>query len=302
MADRTLAEKVVVLTGASSGLGKGTARELAARGASLVLAARRGELLDELARECEAAGGRAVAAVTDVGDPDQVERLAERAEAEFGPIDLWYNVAGVGAVGRFHETPLAVHDAVIRTTLLGVVHGSHVALRRFRARAGGPAGTLVNVASVLGKIPAPYYAAYTAAKYGVVGLGDVLRQELSVEGVENVRVCTVMPMALDTPFFEHAANTTGRKAVPIPPVYDVREAIEALVEMASDPRDETIVGGMGKAANVAHHLTPGMVEAYQARTVHKVQMEDPPPAPNTDGNVFEPMAAGSEVDGGWSND
>ena len=159
--------KVVVVTGASSGFGKGAAREFAAAGASVVLAARRDQLLEELARGCEAAGGRALAVHTDVSKQADVEHLAQAALSQFGRIDVWVNNAGGGALGRFEEVPLADHVQVIETDLLGTLYGSYAAMRQFKAQGGG---TLINVASVIGKVPAPYFASYAAAKHGVVGL------------------------------------------------------------------------------------------------------------------------------------
>jgi NADP-dependent 3-hydroxy acid dehydrogenase YdfG len=127
-----LKEQVIVITGASSGFGKGAALKFAQAGASVVLAARRGQLLDELARDCDAASGRALAIATDVSNPADVEQLTEAAISQFGRIDAWVNNAGVGVIGRFEEVPLADHIQVIDTDLLGTIYGSYFALRRFR--------------------------------------------------------------------------------------------------------------------------------------------------------------------------
>jgi NAD(P)-dependent dehydrogenase (short-subunit alcohol dehydrogenase family) len=205
MAEERLSSQVIVITGASSGFGKGMALRCAEAGAAVVLAARRGELLDELVRTCEERGGRALSVPTDVSEPEQVESLGRAALERFGRIDVWVNDAGGAALGLFDEVPLEEHLQVIRTDLFGVLVGSWVALRHFKAR---KKGVVINLASALGKVPAPYYASYTAAKYGVVGLSAALRQELSVAGLEDVHVCTVLPASHDTPFFEHAANSS----------------------------------------------------------------------------------------------
>ena len=217
MAEKTLAGRRIVLTGASSGFGKGSALALAREGAHLVLAARRDELLDDVARECEASGGRAVTAPTDVSVQEDVQALAETAIQSLGGIDIWINNAGVGALGRFEDIPLHDHVKVIETDLLGTLYGSYFAMRHFRSQGHG---TLINVSSVIGKVPSPYFSSYAAAKHGVVGLSAVLRQELEQNGDKDIRVCTVMPTSFDTPFFEHAATYTGHRAEPIPPVYD----------------------------------------------------------------------------------
>jgi short-subunit dehydrogenase len=124
------------------------------------------------------------------------------------------NNAGVGAIGRFEDVPLEDHVKVIETDLLGTMYGSYFAIRQFREQ---NAGILINIASVLGKVPSAYYASYAAAKHGVVGFSAVLRQELAQDKVEDIHVCTVLPTSFDTPFFEHSANYTGQKSEPIPP-------------------------------------------------------------------------------------
>ena len=209
--------RVVVITGASSGVGHATAVAFAQTRASVVLAARSAEVLASVADACRTAGGAALAVPTDVSDADDVEQLARAALAQFGRIDVWINNAGVAALGRFEEVPLRDHAQVIQTDLLGTIYGSSVALRQFRAQGGG---TVINIASALGEIPAPYYASYVAAKHGIVGLGAAIRQELAENDEPGTHVCTVLPMAMETPFFEHAANYTGHEATPIPPVYD----------------------------------------------------------------------------------
>jgi short-subunit dehydrogenase len=295
MAERELNGKVVVITGASSGFGKGAARQFAEAGASVVLAARRDELLGQLAGECRAGGGRALAVPTDVSRQADMEALAQAALREFGRIDVWLNNAGVGAIGRFDEIPLADHVQVIETDLLGALYGSYFAMRQFRKQGSG---ILINVASVLGKIPSPYYSSYTAAKYGVVGLSAALRQELKENKEEGIRVCTVMPMATDTPFFDHAANYTGREVEPIPPLYDPQEVVDTLVRMATKPEDEVVVGGVGKMMVASHNVMPGPVEAMMGKETQTVQMVKADPAPDTQGSVHAPTEQGTEVSGG----
>ena len=297
MADKELSGKVIVITGASSGFGKGTARKFAGAGASVVLAARRGQLLDDLARECEAAGGQALAVPTDVSVREDVISLAQAALAKFGRIDVWVNNAGAGALGRFEDVPLADHAQVIETDLLGTLYGSYLAFKQFKTQEGG--GTLINVASVIGKVPAPYFASYAAAKHGVIGLSGALRQELSENKVENVHVCTVMPTSMDTPFFEHAANYTGHEAVPIPPTYDPQEVIDVIVELATKPEDEVTVGRAGTLFAAMHNFIPGVTEKMMGKQTHLSQMKKADPASATEGSLREPSQSGTEVTGGW---
>jgi short-subunit dehydrogenase len=279
--------RVVVITGASSGVGHATAVAFADTRAAVVLAARSAEVLESVADACRLAGGAAVAIPTDVSDADDVERLARMAVAEFGRIDVWINNAGVAALGRFEEIPLRDHAQVIQTDLLGTIYGSAVALQQFRAQGGG---TLINIASALGEIPAPYYASYVAAKHGVVGLGAALRQELAENNESAIHVCTVLPMAMETPFFEHAANYTGHEATPIPPVYDPQVAVEAILHLAENPEAEVTVGGAGKVATAFHAVAAGVTEKLMGAEVQKVQMETAPPAPPTTGSLYIPSA------------
>jgi short-subunit dehydrogenase len=289
--------KVIVITGASSGFGRGAALRLAEEGAQLVLAARRKRLLKEVAEECEQHGRRAVVVECDVSDPDEVESLARKAIAEFGRVDVWVNDAGVSTFGRFGEVPIAEHEQVIRTNLLGTMYGAHAALRQFRKLRRG---TLINIASYLGKGSAPYMASYVASKHGVRGLGMALRQELQANGEEErIHVCTVMPTSMDTPFFEHSANHLGHPVQPIPPVYDPQEVIETIVRLVSEPEDEVIVGRRGKQGSFAGKIAPGVVERKMARNVHKTLMEQEEEEGPSTGSLFDPMREGEEVRGGW---
>ncbi len=295
MAKQDLKGKVAVITGASSGFGKGTALELARAQAHLVLAARRSELLTELARQCEEFGVQTLAVRTDVSDRKQVEELCRSTVARFGRIDIWINNAGVGALGRFEAVPLEDHVKVIETDLMGTLYGSYFAYRQFLQQGDG---VLINMASELGRHTAPYYAAYTAAKHGVVGLCESLRQELDQGGIENVHVCLVMPTAHDTPFFDHVANYTGRQVQPPTPLHDPQNVIDALVALARNPKDQKIVGADGIAKILLKSLTPRTEEKLGAKQIHKLQMEDAPPAPETDGAVLSPIPTGTAIRGG----
>jgi len=270
MADREIKGQVVVITGASSGFGKGAARKFALQGASVVLAARREYLLQDLADVCEQAGGRALVVPTDVTQEAEVAELAERAVSEFSRIDTWVNNAGGGALGRFEDIPVADHVQVIQIDLLGTLYGSYHAIKQFRRQGHG---TLINIASLVGKVPAPYLSSYAAAKHGVVGLSAALRQELQQEGVDTIRVCTVLPAAFDTPFFEHAAQYTGREASPIPPTYDPQEVVDAIVDLAANPKDEVSVGTAAKVVNLLHQWFPGMVESGAQNSYSLVRLD-----------------------------
>jgi len=296
MAQQDLAGKVVVITGASSGFGKGVACRFAELGAYLVLAARRADLLAELAEHCIALGGRAIPMPSDVSRRADVERLAEAAVREYGRIDVWVNNAGVGALGRFERIPIEDHEQVIRTDLLGVLYGAYYAYPQFLKQR---AGILINVSSELGGHTVPYYSSYAAAKHGVVGLGDSLRQEIAQAGMaEQICVCTVMPAAHDTPFFDHAANYTGHEIQAPKPLHDPNDVVDTIVRLVRDPKDRDIVGGDGIVKVLMKKLAPGIQDKIAAQQVHKMQMQDAPPAADSPNALRRPMREGTEVSAG----
>jgi short-subunit dehydrogenase len=292
---KTLAGKIVVITGASSGFGKGSALQFAEQGASLVLAARRAELLEELARECGAAGVRAIAVPTDVSKRGEVERLCEQAVREFGRIDVWINNAGVGALGRFERIPIEDHEQVIATNLLGVLYGCYYGYRQFLAQG---AGTLINLSSELGGHTVPYYSSYAAAKHGIVGLGDSLRQEIEQAGIKDIHVCTVMPAAHDTPFFDHAANYTGHEVRAPKPLHDPQDVVQTIVRLARNPKDRDIVGADGIVKVLMKKLAPQVEEKIAAKVLHKTQMENVPRAPDSPNALRAPIPEGTGVSAG----
>jgi short-subunit dehydrogenase len=291
-----LQDRVVVITGASSGIGRATALKYAREGANLVLAARRKQVLKEVAEECERHGSDVIVVETDVSNESEVENLAKKALSEFGHIDIWINNAGVGVVGRFDEVPIEEHRQVIETDLMGTIHGAYAAISQFRRQGFG---TLINVSSYLGKGSSPYHTSYTAAKHGVRGFGMSLRQELWANNEKEIRVCTVMPVSIDTPFFQHAANHTGKPVIPIPPVYDVDEAANALLSLAFKPQDEVIVGRAGKLFSLQGRIAPRLTEKQMAWHTHRAAMKQDKSARDSSGNLFKSMKAGTGTRGGW---
>ena len=296
MANKDLNGKVVVMTGASSGFGRGASVAFAEAGASVVLSARRQELLEQVAQECNSHGGRAMAVAADVSKENEVRRLAEAAVGQFNRIDVWVNNAGSGTMGRFEEIPLDEHVQVIETDLLGTLYGSYYAMKQFKLQGEG---TLINMSSVIGKVPAPYFSSYAAAKHGIVGLDAALRQELDDDKIKTIHVCTVMPTSMDTPFFEHAAQHTGHEVKPIPPVYDAQKVVDVIVKLATEPEAEVSVGAAGKFFTFAHQLAPGLVESMMRRQTQKAQYQDSEPQPESGGAVKKPSASGAGVGGGW---
>ena len=290
-----LKDKVVVITGASSGFGRGAALRFTKLGARCVIAARRTEVLEKLAEECQTQGGEALPVTADVSRPADVEKIGEAALGQYGRIDVWINNAGVGALGPFEDIPLEENIKVIETDLIGTVAGSHVALKQFKEQGHG---ILINVASLIGKVPTAYYGAYTAAKYGVVGLSAGLRQELRQNNIDTIRVCTVMPQSHDTPWFEHAANYTGHEVQALPPVNSAEDVIETFVHLALNPEDEIVVGAAGKAMSTLHAVFPALAEKMLGAEARKKQMTEAPAAGPTSGAVLHPTEKGTGVSGG----
>ncbi len=296
MDDKNLSGKVIVITGASSGFGKGAALKFAEAGVSVVVSARREQLLQELVDECQARGGRALAVTADVSKEADIRNLAEASVKEFGRIDVWVNNAGSGTMGRFDEIPLDEHVQVIETDLMGTLYGSYYAMKQFKLQGHG---TLINMSSVIGKVPAPYFSSYAAAKHGIVGLSATLRQELADDHIDSIHVCTVMPTSMDTPFFEHAGQHTGHEVKPIPPVYDAEKVVDVIVKLATAPEAEVSVGPAGKFFTFAHQLAPGLVESMMRRQTRKSEYEKSEPQAESAGAVKEPSAKGAGVGGGW---
>jgi short-subunit dehydrogenase len=294
---KQLQDSVVVITGASSGIGHATALEFARQGANVVVAARRDSLLQEVANECKQLSGReALAVPTDVRDEQSVQNLAQQAADTFGHIDVWVNNAGVGAFGRFEETPPDIFREVIETNFFGEVYGARAVLPYFRKQ---NEGTLINISSLLGSIGGAYYTAYTASKFAVRAFGEGLREEIeALDGSKSIRVCTVMPATIDTPFFHHAANYTGRAVKALPPVYPAEQVAKTIVKLAVKPQRETYVGNSGRMIGFMHNIAPIMAEAMMAKQIDTGHFK-PEAAPATSGAVSSPMSTGTGISDGW---
>jgi short-subunit dehydrogenase len=288
-----IVNRTYVVTGASSGFGRGVALKLGSYGANVVLAARRTAVLEEVADQVRGAGGQALVVTTDVSRADDVERLARAAVERFGRINVWINDAAVGVIGRFEDVPVVDHARVVDVNLKGVIYGSHAALQQFRTQGYG---TLVNIASVEGRVPLAYHASYTATKHAVVGLDAALNQELRLAGADTIKVATVLPWAVDTPFWEHTANYSG--GTPRMVMMDgPQQVVDAIVRVSIYPRKELAVGWKASGAVLGEQIWPSLSERIAANIVDRAQRQTAPAAPPTDGSLFEPMAAGTTVEG-----
>lgn len=285
--------RTVVITGASSGIGRATACLFAKDGARLVLAGRDAGTLEAVAAECRERGAVVIAVPTDVSSEAEVGHLAEAAVERFGSIDVWVGNASLYSFGTFEQTPPEVFDQLIKVNLLGQVYGARAALRVFRRQGRG---VLVSVASVYSRITSPLVGPYVTSKFGLLGFLEVLRMEL--REAPGIHVCAVLPATIDTPIHQHAANYTGRPVRPLPPVTDPLRVARAILRVSRRPRRLTQVGRVQSLFVYARALAPAMYEPVVARayTALALKAGSVPAAP---GNVFEADREVTGVTGGW---
>lgn len=285
-------DPVVVLVGASSGIGRATARRYAREGARLVLAARGRDALETVAAECRDLGAVVLVVPTDVTKPDDVHALASAAVSEYGRIDVWVGNAGVFAYGDFEELPADLFRHVIETNLMGQVHGARAVLPVFRRQG---AGTLVVVGSLYSRVGSPAISPYVASKWGVLGFAESLRQELRGTGV---RVRVVLPASIDTPIYQHAANMTGRQVHPLPPTSSPARVARAIVSAPHRRRHALYVGRLQLVVLVVHRVAPRLYDAVVGWLMDHVELRGSGVEP-TAGTVFDPPPVAGPVTGGW---
>jgi NAD(P)-dependent dehydrogenase (short-subunit alcohol dehydrogenase family) len=289
-----IAEQVMVITGASSGIGLVTAKRAAGMGACVVLAARNDRDLELAVADIRRHGGRAVQVVADVSDPEQVDLIAETALREFGRIDTWVNNAAVALYGRLTELPLPDMRRQMEINYWGQVYGSLTAVRHMRRRGGA----LVNVGSALSDRAIPLQGTYCAAKHAIKAFTDTLRMEIEEEGLP-ISVTLVKPASIDTPFFDKAKTYLGYEPRPIPPVYVPAVVADVIVHAAREPVREIGAGG-GAAKVSAARFAPRLADRYMERWTFDAQRTNRPATSERPANLHAPLPSdGGERGRNW---
>jgi len=278
-----MSKNVVVITGASAGVGRATARAFAASGAKIGLIARGVERLEATAREVEAAGGEALVVPADVADAEAVERAAERVERSFGLIDVWVNAALATVFAPFHLIAPDEYRRATEVTYLGFVHGTMAALKRMRTR---DSGTIVQIGSALAYRSVPLQAAYCGAKAAIRAFTDSIRSEL-IHDRSKVHITMVQMPALNTPQFDWARNKLRWRPQPLPPIFQPEVAARAIVFAASAGRREIYVGGPTVQAVFANMIAPGLLDRLLAKKGYSGQLTGDAEPPGRPDNLFD---------------
>ncbi|WP_426482762.1 SDR family oxidoreductase [Chryseobacterium sp. R2ACT005] len=283
--------ETVVITGASSGIGKATAEAFAEQGADLVLAARGEEALNETAELCRKLGATAIAVPTDTSIAEDVENLVREALEFSGKIDYWVNNAGVLAFGKFEEIPVDVSDQIVKTNLLGYMHSAHAVLPVFKKQ---KKGVLLNNISIGGWMPAPYGTAYTASKFGVRGMVETLQGEVS--DFPDIHICALYPGFQKSSGIEHAANYSGIQLSTPPPSFDPRKLAASIVKTAKNPKEATYPDWSAVVFKNLYEMFPEAIR-YVSSAGMRMIMKKAHQDKNTGGNVQEPSKGNTGIDG-----
>lgn len=280
-----IANQVWIVTGASSGLGRGIALQAGAYKAKVVLASRNATELEKVAREIEASGGQALVIASDVSDSAAMAALISETVAHWGHIDVFVNNAGVTVMGNFWEVPLRDHERVLNVNMKGSFYGSYYAIQQFTRQGYG---LLINIVSAESRIPTPYQGAYITAKGGIKNLAIGLRQELRLAGYPQIKVVSVDPFAMNTPIWDHAGNYLGH--APRMSMMDrTIKAVNAVMHAVSNKRNRDMaVGWKTHGAYTVNRVFPRLSYRIAANVVYRHQIKMAPPAPQTTGNLYTP--------------
>jgi short-subunit dehydrogenase len=283
---KSLDQQVIVITGASSGIGLATAEAAAKEGAKLVLAARSAKTLNEIVQNINAAGGQAIHVVADVADRGQVERIAETAISRFGRIDTWINDAGVSIYGRLDEVSEKDNRRLFDTNFWGLVNGSLTALPYLKKEGGA----LINVGSEVSDAVVPLQGMYSASKHAVKGFTDALRVEIEEVDKAPVSITLIQPTAVNTPYPQHAKNYMSQEPKLPTPMIDPEDVADAILKAATKPQRDIKVGAMSKVNTTISKIAPSLGDKMSAKQVDRQQYDEAPRDP--EGTLYKPGEEG----------
>lgn len=290
-------QQVVVVVGASSGIGRETALQFAKRGAKVVVAARGEDKLASLVEEIRAAGGEATAITADVAFFDQVKAIADHTIQVYGRLDTWVHVPAVGVFATFENTTPEEFQRVIDVTLMGQVYGAMAALPHLKREGKG---ALIHISSIEGRRSLPYQSAYSAAKHGIEGFTEALRVELQHENMP-ISITSIKPAVINTPFWNNALTKLGVKPAGIPPYYDPRLVSDAILHAAEHPTRDFLVGDSARAIDLLQRLSPELVDSLLLAIGFRFQRSEETKLEGERNNLYEPVPGDQRVDGDYSH-
>ncbi|MBC8159689.1 MAG: SDR family oxidoreductase [Roseiflexaceae bacterium] len=293
---KPISQQVVVVMGASSGIGRVTALRFAELGAKVVAAARSEEGLRTLVDEIRRNGGAAEYKVADVADFQQVQAVADHAAHTFGRVDTWVGMAGVSLYATVEQTTPEEFEQVLKVNLQGQFHSAKAALPYLKRQGGA----LILISSVEGMRAFPFQAAYAASKHGVIALADALRSELEHAGIP-VAVTTIMPPGVNTPFFNKARTKLGVKPMPAPPIYQPDVIADAILRAAEHPTRDIAVTAMGKLLAGSQRLSPELTDVLIQGMGFSGQKTDEPKSPAAPDNMYGPISGYNKIEGDFSS-
>src|SRR5215204_1319614 len=294
---KPIEEQVVVLMGASSGIGRETALRFAERGAKVVVSARSEKGLASLVEEIQDKGGEAVAIPADVSEFEQVRAVADGAVEEYGRLDTWVHLSAVILFAAFGDTTPEEFQRIIDVNLMGQVHGAMAALPHLRREGRG---ALVHVSSMGARRSIPLQSAYCASKHGIEGFLESLRVEMEHEGLP-IGVTNVLPATINTPFFDKGRTKLGVKPVAPPPIYQPGIVADAILHAAEHPARDLVVGGAAKALLASLAVSPRLLDAVMKMVGFEIHYTDEPKSEDAPDNLFAPIEGHDTVEGSFSD-
>ena len=294
---KPIEQQVVAVVGASSGIGRETARRFAERGAKVVVAARSTAGLESLVEEIQRNGGEATAITADVTIFADMQAVAARAVELYGRLDTWVHAAAVAVYATFEQTTPEEFRRVIDVNLVGQAFGAMAALPHLRREGRG---ALIHISSIEARRAFPYHSAYASSKHGIDGFLEVLRVELRREGIP-IAVTNVMPAGINTPLFNKARTKLGVKPMPAPPIYQPNTVADVILYAAEHPSRDVIAGGAGRAFLLNQRLSPRLMDAIVERIGFRTQQTDEPKSEDAPTNLYGPIQGYDRVEGDFSD-